>query len=792
MKEVRSCGVLPLKLLLGSRLCGVFAPGETAKILTVPIQDNAYYSSMPQRVNVICGGTGPGTSSSTSIISVTVTEDEPFPTIVVPESVEFTETDAAQSVIIPISFVPEFRYPEIYVRLNHGTATIKDVECQGYDDRIELTIFGDEVPENDETATVQIVGDASREILLTIVDDDRPPFPYTFRQEDYGFHEGEIATIVIERSGSLSDSAELTLFVRSGTRQLWYTLPVVFAPGMAVTEIELQSFEDAEFTGARTAILELELAGWVGARANITIDDNEAQPSLSLGDASVVEGNLDERKHLEIPVTLSGPLSTTISVNVSATHGSTSADDVVLKPQAVKILAGSLNGIATFDVIGDIALEENETFQVQMANCCDGLVTIGRRTATATIVNDDAAPTQTVYRLPFTQTEFPETGTWLSVPVHRFGRLDLRTLVTLRLTSSDARVFVPRKVWFEPNETAHEARFYIVDDLYSGDANVRVDLFDGSRILQSATVRILERNYEPTIVVLPGSAREGVDSAVPVKITVEPRSTQPISLDVHPLSSTALYGIDLPPFSQTITIPPLASSFSFEIPIYDDVEPEKDEEFDLHVSSLTGARLFAAFGGSILDDDSVYIVTNPYYAEVGSVVTITVHLPVPAPAEDAIQFDASPSFLEGPPSVVVPKGARSVSFTVTTRLRARVSFTITAPKFLNATRITSYFEIVEYPTLTLDPEALTLDPGTIGTVNLPILRLPYWPLIETSDPAIAAVSQRWDGQRYSFVVYAVSPGQAEIRVRNGSSSVRLPVVVTDAPGVTSRRRSVRP
>jgi len=757
---------------------------------------------------VTCGGIGAGTSDSTSIIFVSVVDDEPLPTVIAPSSVEVAETNASQFFTIPITFAPPFRNPpSVSASLIYHSATAKDVVMtNGYagDGVIKLTILGDELPEADETAGIYVAGAEPKVIALTILDDDRPPFPFAFDQTNYVFREDEPMAVTVLRSGSLSESVELTLEIRFVPEVLWRSIPFVFAPGEDAKVIDLPSFDDAEYTGERQASLELLRAGWLGTRVPLFIQDDETKPPkpvLSIGDGSVLEGNLDAHTRLEIPVTLSAALPTPISVNVTATHGTTSLDDVVLAPQVVQIPAGERTGIAAFDVIGDIDLEQDETFQVTLATCCAGLVTMGRSTGTGTILNDDVALTEAVYWLAFTNTRFSDADRWLTVPIKRLGRIDLPTRVTVVLTSSDARVFAPRKVWFAPYETQKEARFYIYDNFYSGNADVRVDLLDDSRLVQSATVQIIE-SVQLGIVVFGASAREGVDASVRFRVQIGRRST-PLTLHLRASPGTARIPYDLPAYDETVTIPPFTASYTVDVPINDDREPEESEQFLFEVFNIAGVRIKEATG-TILDNDSVY-VAGDWSATVGTVASFTVEFQIPAPSQDIVEILLAPDILDGPPTVVVPKGASNVTFEAPVRHAGTIWVRINPPKFLHAPIISTLFVARDAPIAkhdpvpdwTLDPDTMQVAPGEMAEIALPFeldsseAFFSSTFLMESSDPRIADASPGWTGNRYDAVVYGVHPGRTDIRITRDGTTRTLSVVVVDPPEPYPRKHSVR-
>ena len=778
-------------------LTATFAPGETSRFVEVRWEDDAVYSDT-QRARFFCGGQGPGVSDLTFEGSIVLTDDEPYPTVVAPSTIEVTETDAPQQITIPFSFVPPFDYPRgLQVVVNHITTNDRDVKSltTHAHDKIELEIAGDDEPESDESVSVRLVGDVQKGITLTIRDDDRPPFPYTFDRGSYAFDEADGGgAVTVQRTGSLSSPAELILRIRPTIPgPAVEEIPVVFEPGASSREV-LLTLDDAYFTGARYFILELELDGFVGATSGFTLKDNEAMPSLSVGDGSIREGNLDQHPRLEVPVTLTAPLGAPLQLSLTPSHVSTDAGDFAAVPQTVTISPGELTGTAVFEVHGDIALEPDETFSVIVTSCCDGLATVARSVGTATIVNDDSAPTEAIYRLALGATTFNEHDGWLLVPVRRFGRVTGTTQVILKLTADDgARVFAPRKVSFAPNETEKEARFFINDFWYSGNAVVKVELFDGDRLLETGSVSIVENESPPNTYIVGGSAREGT-KVVPFTVRVSPPSGKPVILHLRARSGTATFGDDFPAFDKIVEVPPGIGNYEVAVPVRDDLITEVTESFSVDIITADGAEVWKPHApGSIEDDDIAYVESEPNVVR-GTLTTISVHFARPAPSKDTVLFLAEPRFLEGPLTVPVPAGASSVSFQVLAKASGDISFAVEAPSFLQFKRLARAMNIYDEQTVTLDPAALELAPGASARVVLATGSGQPNFTMKSGDWAIAGtqIAQPVDGNP-SFFVHAIAPGQTEIVVNLpdslGGATARLPVVVKEPEKPVTRRRA---
>ncbi len=781
-----------------------FAPGETTRFYDLQWPNNAVYHGT-REWNYTCGGSGPGADRSLSHGTLTITDDEPYPTLIVPPSVEVTETDTPQKVAIPLTFVPPFGYwVDVEASLDHETSSEADLKLLPFDfpyDKVELEITGDELPEPDEDLRVRLRGPVQAWIPFTIRDDDRPPFPFAFDRPGYEFDEAlGGGSVVVQRTGDLASAVELLLRVDSHLPGATVdTIPVLLAAGESSKAVSLD-LDDAAFTGTRYITLKLELEGFVGATASAIVKDNESIPSVTVGDGSVREGNAGQFQGLEFKVALSAPVGAPLQVTLSPSHVTTDAADFKALPQPVVIPQGELETTAVFFVTGDAAYEADETFRVTITSCCDTLATVARQTGTGTIVNDDDAPpppTETLYRLVLHTTVFKERDQWLSIPVHRSGIVSGPTRVILKLTASDERVFAPRTVSFAPNETGNEARYFIDDFLYSGAATVKIELLEGEKLLETQSVTIEDDEPKPYTSVRGGIAREGnAAGSVPLTISVTPPSRKPVVIRLRARSGTtskgaAKQGDDFPLFEKTVEIPAGTYDYEVLVPIYDDRIREDVETFIVD-STIDGTPGFPATV-TIMDDDGAYLVNEPNVLR-GTLTTITVRFPSAAPAKDVLHFLVDPASMEGPATVTVPAGATSVSFQALAKRSGQASFAVDTPAFLPPARVAATMNVYDEHTVTLAPAALVLAPGTSARVVATISpRVSY--VARSSDWALAAVQGAADVDGLpSFLVHGIAPGQTEIVVKlpdsQGGAIARLPIVVKEPEvPVPGRRRA---
>ncbi len=117
---------------------------------------------------------------------------------------------------------------------------------------------------------------------------------------------------------------------------------------------------------------------------------------LSIGDASIAEGNTGGMRIVQVPVTLSAPPPATVTVQYKVTDGTATAPSDYLKPAATSLtFPASTNGTTpvvkyvSVSVVPNTLVEPDKTFTVTLSAPTGGY-TIGRAVGTVTILNDDA------------------------------------------------------------------------------------------------------------------------------------------------------------------------------------------------------------------------------------------------------------------------------------------------------------------------------------------------------------------------------------------------------------------
>ncbi|MBI1373068.1 MAG: LEPR-XLL domain-containing protein [Phycisphaera sp.] len=173
-----------------------------------------------------------------------------------------------------------------------------------------------------------------------------------------------------------------------------------FAPGVTTKTFSVAITDDTAVESTETFVVVLSNAtGGVtiadGSGVGTIIDNDLPPITASVADASVNERDLGKGKHggaqvstMTFTVTLSRPADSTVTIHYATADGSATAGvDYVAKSGTLTIAAGQSSGTISVDVLGDTAVEGNETFTLQLSNASGA--TLVDAVATGTIVDND-------------------------------------------------------------------------------------------------------------------------------------------------------------------------------------------------------------------------------------------------------------------------------------------------------------------------------------------------------------------------------------------------------------------
>jgi Calx-beta domain/Domain of unknown function (DUF4114) len=517
-----------------------------------------------------------------------------------------------------------------------------------------------------------------------------------------------------------------------------YSMPgaVTFAAGSTTAKVVLNPTDDNIFEGAtpETVILTLKDDSYnsptnfyvasdnrpatyrVDPTNNtgiVSIADNDSRPTISIADATQVEGN--SLNNLGFNLTLSNPTVETVTVKYNTADGTaTIAGTATDADYQVGNGTATFNPLQTTQTIsvainGDKDFEIDETFAVNLSDA-QNTSGITRSTATGTLTNDDTLPSITVAATTPISTE--GTGEGLFTFYRTGGNLD-RALtidfdvlgnatsrqgygsqtgsITFAAGSNTATLGVP-----VANNSVYSAYRGCVIQLRSGigysigggsgggsggggggggaggsggsgGGAGGAGGFGGS----SATVTIVDDDTAPVISISDATVTEGNDGTKDLTFTVSLNnaSDDVVKVDYASADGTATAGTDYLATTGTLNFTPsdiIAGTTEFTpgetsktitVKINGDAEIETSETFALNLTNVVGGTIGKATGtGTITNDDlpPVPVVVVP------DVVTPVPVVPIPdvivAPAvviPTPIEVVPTPVVV-APPDVIPP------------------------------------------------------------------------------------------------------------------------------------------
>jgi hypothetical protein len=275
---------------------------------------------------------------------------------------------------------------------------------------ISVTIAGDTVDEPDETFVVNLsspvnVTLADSQATVTITDDDPTP---VLTISDVSLVEGTVnegnpgtvtATFTVSLSGMSSSTVTASYATADGTASAGTDYAasagtVSFAPGFLTPQtVSVTVNSDVLDEADETFVVNLSspVNAVIGdAQGSAVIVDDDAEPSISVADLALTEGN-SGTKLAAFTLALSAPSGRTVTAayataNASATAGS----DYVAATGTATFNPGATTFTVNVTINGDGVFELDETFQLNLSAPVNA--TIADTQAIGSITNDDALP----------------------------------------------------------------------------------------------------------------------------------------------------------------------------------------------------------------------------------------------------------------------------------------------------------------------------------------------------------------------------------------------------------------
>jgi glucose/arabinose dehydrogenase len=273
---------------------------------------------------------------------------------------------------------------------------------------VNVTINGDTSVEPNETFNVNLslptnatIGDGLG--VGTIVNDDSAP-PPTISINDVTVTEGNSGTTTATFTISLSSTSSQTVSVNyanagntatSGSDFVATSGTANIAPGSLSTTVNVTVNSDTTFEPNETFFVNLSAptnATIADGQGVGTINNDDSEPTISINDVTVTEGNSGSTAVATFTVSLSNPSFTGVGVNYTTANGSaTAGSDYVTTSGTATFTAGQLTQTINVTINGDTTFEPNETFNVNLSTALNASISDSQ--GVGTITNDDTQPT---------------------------------------------------------------------------------------------------------------------------------------------------------------------------------------------------------------------------------------------------------------------------------------------------------------------------------------------------------------------------------------------------------------
>lgn len=616
----------------------VFAPGELSRTIAVPILPDA--SGKPTQTFVVnlTKPVNATIASGRDKATATIIDDRPLPSLSITDAAVTEGNSGVVNAVLTVSLSqPSSQDVTVQYATADGTAvagsdyeaipntplTFKPGETSK---AISVAIKGDFAPEPEENFFVLLSAPTNATLLddraiVTITDDDTT---VGISITDAAVIEPDAGTTNMVFTVSLSAPSSQLVTVAYATSDNTAQAEgdyasasgtVTFLPGVTSQTMVVQvkgdtiDEDDESFfvrlSNAKNAVI-------LRDRAVGTITDNDPQPTVSISDAAVTEGN-DGTVNANFAVTLSSASARFVSVSFVAVEGTaTAGKDFQLASDALTFLPGTTSGTISVPVNGDTEAEPVESFSVLLSYPVNA--TLGNPRGVATIVDDDVLPTLTItdaaVREGNSGTSFAEFTVRLSAPSSQSVTVDFKTADRTATAGSDYTA-ASGTLTFAAGATTNSVRVPIL-----GDATKEPDETFEVRLTKPASARltrdvglgtILDDDVLPTLTITDATVVEGnsgVTNAI-FAVRLSTASPQTVSVGFQTIGGTATAGSDFKAASGTLEFAPGTISRTLAVAVNGDTAFEPDETFTVNLSNPVNALIARGQGlGTILNDDS--------------------------------------------------------------------------------------------------------------------------------------------------------------------------------------------
>jgi large repetitive protein len=678
-----------------------FAPGETTKTITVQVNGDSIREPDETFFVNLSNPSANATIGDTQASGTILNDDQAQSRISIGD-VSLPEGDAGQT---PFRFPVSLDTPQSTpVTVDFTTADINGATA-GSDYTATSGTLTFAPGETSKTITVQVNGDTAREpdetfvVNLsnatgnanifdpqasgTIINDDSAQTAQISIGPNVSLPEGDAGQTPFRLNVSLDTSLSAPVTVDFSTQSNLGTATagsdytptsgtLTFAPGETSKTITVQVNGDLVREPDESFFVNLSNpsgnATILGLQASGTIlnDDQVQTGQLSIDDVSLAEGDAGQTA-FSFPVSLDTPQSAPVTVDfTTADIGSaTAGSDYTATSGTLTFAPGETTKTITVQVNGDLAVESDEVFVVNLANVT-GNVILGDQQASGTILNDDQVETA---RITIDDVALPEGDAGqsafsfpvsLGIPQSAPVTVDFSTADVGSATAGSDYTATSGTLTFAPGETTKNITVQVNGDTsvepnetfvvnlanVTGNASLGDQQAAGTILNDDGVVIEPPAQISIDDVVLP----EGDLGQTPFQFTVslDTPESAPVTVDYSTVDDTATAPSDYGATSGTLTFAPGETSKTITVQVNGDITAEPDETFAVVLTNATG-------NANIVDTTAVATILNddPIVIEQPAQISIDdVSLPEGDAGPKAFRFTVSLDQAESAPVTV--------------------------------------------------------------------------------------------------------------------------------------------
>ncbi len=436
---------------------------------------------------------------------------------------------------------------------------------------------------------------------------------------------------------------------------------------MTITEDAIYELDESFLLNLTSATADVDASA---ASKVLVIQDNDALPSITIGNLSVTEADIA----VSVPVTMTGGSYQEITVPYTITNGTATAgtgkDYTATATGTLTWPANTINGVQNIplNILEDLYDDDDETIIFTLgAVSPPGGATLSPSSATLTIIDDDAAPIIAIGNNTNVETNSGTTTISLPVTLTGVGESPItvqyytnESVITTTATAGTDYTAIPlapaNTITWGANVSGTQTIDLQVngDVVYEGNEAVQISLTNASipNVSPASGIVTITNDDTAPVITIGSQTVDEKDTGtftVSVPVTMTGLSAWATSVDYTTQNDTALAGSDYITTAGTLSWPAgTESTQNIVITINNDMVYEGDEVFNVLLSNNTISSTMPSLLGTvtILENELApeLDILNSTVVEGNSGITtavVTVTLSAPSEAPVSVRYYTS-------------------------------------------------------------------------------------------------------------------------------------------------------